>query len=422
MKNRFSWLGVYLLLALILLLEVIEMPQFSDGQKMNEALVWNRLIESIPASYVVWKDGDTYRAECLLKDGTDYSGTDASAVIQDALDALTAGRTWKEKIVLKDDLEIITPISVPSYTIIENLGKLQLANNATPVSGSASIFNIYNQSYVEIRGGIFDGNKTYNSGGNPPIQAKLCNNILFSNIIAHDSPHNGLQIRSSTHCIVQNCISYSNTYDGILINGGDSNTDYIIVSDNTCYNNGRGGIHIDGGTYKCRYVSLANNICYGQTGVTPVGTGIGTENVYDAIIANCHTYSNAWGGTNTGWGISIQLSERIIVLGCNVYNNGNSGIYIAENATKDCQVISCNIHDNGTNASANYRDGITVRSYADYNIFSGNRIKNHPLYEIRIYDNTCNKNLIHGNILLGTHTGTISNSGTGTVQADNVES
>ena len=70
---------------------VIKMPVFSDGQKISASLAWDRLIESIPASYVIWKDGDTYRAECLLKGGTDYSGTDASQVIQSAIDALSSG-------------------------------------------------------------------------------------------------------------------------------------------------------------------------------------------------------------------------------------------------------------------------------------------------------------------------------------------
>jgi len=69
------------------------MPVFSDGQKISAALAWDRMIQSVPASYVVWKDGSTYRAECLLKGGTDYSGTDAATVIQSAIDALSNGGT-----------------------------------------------------------------------------------------------------------------------------------------------------------------------------------------------------------------------------------------------------------------------------------------------------------------------------------------
>jgi len=67
------------------------MPVFSDGQKISAALAWDRMIQSVPASYVVWKDGSTYRAECLLKGGTDYSGTDATTVINNAISSLTNG-------------------------------------------------------------------------------------------------------------------------------------------------------------------------------------------------------------------------------------------------------------------------------------------------------------------------------------------
>jgi len=67
------------------------MPVFSDGQKISAALAWDRMIQSVPASYMVWKDGSTYRAECLLKGGTDYSGTGAATVIQEAIDASPAG-------------------------------------------------------------------------------------------------------------------------------------------------------------------------------------------------------------------------------------------------------------------------------------------------------------------------------------------
>ena len=64
------------------------MPVFSDGQKISAALAWDRMIQSVPASYVIWYDSanSLYRAECLIKGGSDYSGTDAATVIQSAID------------------------------------------------------------------------------------------------------------------------------------------------------------------------------------------------------------------------------------------------------------------------------------------------------------------------------------------------
>lgn len=52
-----------------------------------------RVAQSIPSSYTVWKDGTQAIAESNIKGGTDYTtGTDA-VVIQNAIDALTDGGT-----------------------------------------------------------------------------------------------------------------------------------------------------------------------------------------------------------------------------------------------------------------------------------------------------------------------------------------
>jgi hypothetical protein len=66
------------------------MPQYSDGTQVSKT-EWDRLLEAIPASYVIWKDGSTYRGECNVKDGTDYSDSDFTTVIEDILSVLTNG-------------------------------------------------------------------------------------------------------------------------------------------------------------------------------------------------------------------------------------------------------------------------------------------------------------------------------------------
>jgi hypothetical protein len=66
------------------------MPQYPDGTRIHEA-EWGRLLQAIPSSYTIWKDGTTIRAESNISGGTDYSGTVASTVIQNAIDALTDG-------------------------------------------------------------------------------------------------------------------------------------------------------------------------------------------------------------------------------------------------------------------------------------------------------------------------------------------
>lgn len=51
----------------------------------------HRVVQSIPASYTLWKDGTLYRAECNIDGGTDYENDgDAYPVIQNVIDAMEA--------------------------------------------------------------------------------------------------------------------------------------------------------------------------------------------------------------------------------------------------------------------------------------------------------------------------------------------
>jgi hypothetical protein len=84
------------------------MPQYPDGTRIHQA-EWNRLLEAIPASYTVWKDGTQAIAESNLNGGTDYTtGTDA-AVFQNAVDALPVGGG---KIVYRDKLIFTSPVTI----------------------------------------------------------------------------------------------------------------------------------------------------------------------------------------------------------------------------------------------------------------------------------------------------------------------
>ncbi len=126
------------------------MPVFSDGQKITST-EWARLIQSVPASYVIWKDGSTYRAECLLKGGTDYSGTDAATVIQSAIDALTSGR-----IVLKGDFVFSNVVNIygkQNLVIEGNEAVIKPSQNYEGTSHEKkALFNIEDSCNIHIKG------------------------------------------------------------------------------------------------------------------------------------------------------------------------------------------------------------------------------------------------------------------------------
>jgi len=158
------------------------MPVFSDGQKISAALAWDRMIQSVPASYVVWKDGSTYRAECLLKGGTDYSGTDVATVLQSAIDATTQGG----KIVVK--LPSTTANYIDSSLTLKSYVNIDFANSYLYFRNSAQIV-IPNLSHrITLTGGIFRSETTaetpviaiqHGSSGTSYVHSILLNGMKF---------------------------------------------------------------------------------------------------------------------------------------------------------------------------------------------------------------------------------------------------
>jgi hypothetical protein len=125
----------------------------------------------VGASYTVWREGDNYYAADAS--GIRFSGKNASQVIQSAIDSLTIGRTWKEKILLKGDFTISNPIIIKNYTILEFHGKVTVADNANidaaiksegfdDLAGTNSTGGVVE---VEIVGLKLDGNKAKQARG-----------------------------------------------------------------------------------------------------------------------------------------------------------------------------------------------------------------------------------------------------------------
>ena len=111
------------------------------------------------AQYVINTDG-TYVWATRYDGDITYSGSDAATVIQSALDALTSGRTWKERIVLKGSFDLNKKnITIPSYTIVDGLGcKLQPEDGLVYDVDWAFFNNSASAHDIEVRNIIFDEN------------------------------------------------------------------------------------------------------------------------------------------------------------------------------------------------------------------------------------------------------------------------
>lgn len=98
----------------------------------------------------------------------DY-GTDGGVVIASAIGALTVGRTWKEKVVLKGSFEVgINVVRLPSYIFLEIQGKVKLRDKSATTNGDFVVGNddmTNGNTNIEVIGGEIDGNRANQTPG-----------------------------------------------------------------------------------------------------------------------------------------------------------------------------------------------------------------------------------------------------------------
>ncbi|MEM1590343.1 MAG: right-handed parallel beta-helix repeat-containing protein [Candidatus Bathyarchaeia archaeon] len=263
----------------------------------------------LPASVVVEKLGDKVVARS--KDGMIAEDVDASAVIQSAINSLTPGRTWKEKVVLKGDF-IVTKqagksyaIGLPSYTILEILGKIRLADNQS-CDVIANIDQSGGNHHIEIIGGIIDGNKTNQTAGSG-IKLKAsptdwsgpyCYRNVIKNVHVYNCKAYGFRFEACNDLMITNC------YSGVV--GGPGS--------------GYDGFYID----SCHEVFLVgcHSIANGRDGYRVASTL--ASGVWENQLANCGSENNsAWAYHFLGGNIMACT-----LVGCTCDDCPSGGVYV----------------------------------------------------------------------------------------------
>jgi hypothetical protein len=124
------------------------------------------------ASYVIFTDGTNVYARNGNTGEIEFSGADASIVINNALNVLTPGRTWIEKVVLRGSFTLnktvgqTYAIQIPSYT---ELDATQATLTLADYQDADMLQNKNRATYdtnIIIRGGLWLGNKAKQNSGN----------------------------------------------------------------------------------------------------------------------------------------------------------------------------------------------------------------------------------------------------------------
>lgn len=270
------------------------------------------------ASYTIWREGNNYYAANSY--GIKFSGTNASEVIRSAIDALPKGRTWKEKILLKGDFEISSPIIVRNYTILEFQGKITVADHANidaaiksegfdNLTGTNSTDGVVE---VEIIGLKLDGNKEKRTRG---FGLKLYGRrLVLKDVTVYNCKEDGIWTEWSTSPGVST---------------PDEAMEGIFTNIRSCFNGGRGwrmlGPHDS-------YLTDILLYCNGLVGFACWGGG-GCQGV------NLHAYGNVQAGfyidapvifhnivsESNGQSGAIVLAHDVYLDGV-FYHNGRYGI------------------------------------------------------------------------------------------------
>jgi len=143
------------------------------------------------------------------------------------------------------------------------------------------------------------------------------------------------------------------------------------------------------------------------------GSGIFCYTSCNNVIINNQCNSNDWHGIRI-----LSTSNNNIIANNQCNSNGRDGIHLSESS--DNIIVGNICKDNDVDNTATY-DGIGIHLDSNNNIISGNRCQDNDTYEINIDAATCNKNVVVGNICIGTdHVRPISDSGTGTDVSHNL--
>ena len=338
-----------------------------------------------------------------------FYGTNGTTVIQSALDGLTVGRTWKEKVVLKGLFTLTNPILISSDTILDIQGEIII-----PASMVDYLYLISNKDHVlgnvniEILNGRIDGNlssdhatpTTMPTDGLRPIRMYAVQNLTIDNVEVYCSPTYGIELArignvGCERAIITRCRIYNAWYDGIICDDagqvqisnniveytafrsglGDSISAYngsssVIITNNWVrWGNGSGIGVVSSVKGITAFVTVSGNLVYDCDGagvlVSPESASEDNRTIDVSITGNT-LYYNAWGimlqfvsgvtvsgnviAGSTYSGIWANTSDCLSIVGNSIYNNAESGgdyqgITILDSDSIGVLISSCNVID-----------------------------------------------------------------------------
>lgn len=317
------------------------MPQYPDGKRIHEP-EWDRLLEDIPTSYTVSGDGVQAMAESNIKGGTDYmTGTD-TVVIQNALNALTGGRTWKQKIVFKGTFVISTVLVIPSYTVVDLRNAKLIHGNAQ--NGALMLTVAAGSHDIDVFLGVMAGNSANQTTGT------LTFTIAGYNCRVYGGVFTDFYSTVASPSSMINISGYNNLMHGIVGTSMDgigclSGSYRNIVKDCWSINATTHGFLFSGATARTYQNSWHN--CYA---ISSGGIGFSMDAECEECTGTDCVATDAVGdGMNfEQWGVPVNKAPRnckyigCLVNGCRFADAGSVTVHTVENQFVNCNAVGGN--------------------------------------------------------------------------------
>jgi len=304
------------------------------------------------------------------------AGVDDASVIQSALDSLTSGRTWKERVVLKGDFVIAQQLTLSSYLVLHVFGKMKLADGA-----DVHMLSIPSDAkHIEIKYAHFDGNKanqTQNVNIINTIEGEgVLENITIKSCLFENAKYHALNTDDWENCLISNCKFVNGDYVPIRLHS----TENVRVINNT--------IEAKGNVYAGIYIDGRNNVIAGNTIVVDNNAvpaiRYAPDGTYE-VRGNRIVKNTLIGSSRTGLGIHVEgdYTHSNAIIGNKFYD-----FYIGiSSLTENNKVIG--------NTFYNVDRGINIGSAAIGNIIKSNTFRGtseSPIdFAIRFYSSSYNQ-------------------------------
>jgi len=314
-----------------------------------------------PFSALVFIDGDKVVAVDsdgkTIKEGE--AGVNDVSVIQSALNSLTSGRTWKEKVVLKGGFTISSPLKIPSYTIFDALSaELKIADGAD----SRLIEQTETTENIDILIGRVDGNKANQTVSQEGIIR--IENVTNLNLICEEmfnAKGHGIYLKNCKKGFIKAYLHDNGdaTYGTGLMLFGCEELELDVISDDNSFH----GVVLKNSTRFCKGTIIArgnawHGIILWQDGawddpyyveccvLDVIAIGNGKVGVYlDKSARQNEVRAIAW--NNGGHGVYLDVGTNKNEVFAIAYGNGSSGIHITSGKYNKISGLSGFNHGHG---------------------------------------------------------------------------